>query len=275
MAKGVFRTFVPSSTLPPYEGTQCYWLGDAGEAILVDAGDGNPQGNQVLESAWQELGRPRVLAVFVTHYHYDHSGGAIQAAERWCCRLHLHTLDQPLWAAQSAKNPDTWEPLSPGIWTIGGVTLRVIHAPGHTPGQCNIYIPDSGVLLSGDNVLGNTTSVVAPPDGDMGQYLATLQQLLGLNPRVIGPGHGDVVHNPGAYLSQYLAHRESRSQEILRGLLQEPGTTVTQLVELIYGDTIGPRQKLAALGMIQAHLQWLIRQGLVVEDEGHFRKVAP
>ncbi len=255
-------------------GTQCYWVGDAGETILVDTGDGNPEGMRALERAWQELGRPRVVGVFVTHYHHDHSGGALPAVERWQCPLYLHALDQPLWAVQLGKSQDAWEPLYPEVRIIGGVALRVIHAPGHTPGQCNIYLPNSGVLLSGDNVLGNTTSVVAPPDGDMGQYLATINQLLELNPRIIGPGHGDVVQEPAPYLKEYLVHRETRSQEILGGLFEQRGTSVGQLVELIYGDTIGAGQKLAALGMTQAHLKWLIRQGLVVEDDGLFRKVA-
>jgi glyoxylase-like metal-dependent hydrolase (beta-lactamase superfamily II) len=102
--------------------------------------------------------------------------------------------------------------------------------------------------------------------------LATLKRLLALEPKVIGPGHGDVVRDPIAYLTYYLKHRDERGQQILALLEMGSASTPQELVSRIYDSAINPEQLTAAEWMMQGHLNWFERQGLVVQDHGRYRK---
>ncbi|MDA8206624.1 MAG: MBL fold metallo-hydrolase [Thermaerobacter sp.] len=270
---GIFRSEVPSLTLPPYQGTQCYWIGDAHDVVLVDTGDGSPGAQSVLEEDWHHLGRPKVLAVFATHHHDDHSGGGAWAKARWGARLYMNAPDLERLRERRRDPVDSlWQPYASDVFTVGNMGVTLINAPGHTPGQWNFWLPAHRVLLAGDNVLGNTTSVILPPDGDMGLYLGTLASLRNLRPRLLLPGHGDLVADADAYLSRYITHRQERSQEILSALAQGPREP-NSIARVIYRDILPPEKMWLGEWMVKGHLDWLSRQQLVVEDNGRFRKV--
>lgn len=269
IADGVYCSRVVSRTLPPYQHTNCYWVGDQDEMLLVDAGDGTAAAQSQLEADWTALGRPRVSAAFFTHYHQDHTGGAAFLVERWHCPVYLDPVDQ-------AQLPDgvvvPWRPFDRTSYQVGHLEVQVVHAPGHTPGQCNFWIPAPRVLLAGDNVLGNSTVVIAPPDGHMGEYLRTLTQLSQLKASVIGPGHGDLVRNPPVYLGQYVAHRHRRNQEIL-ALLDGGPKSPRELADLVYHDVLASDHMEIGEWMIKGHLAYCLEEGLVVQDDRGFRRV--
>ncbi|MCY0863585.1 MAG: MBL fold metallo-hydrolase [Sulfobacillus sp.] len=266
---GVFHSHVPGRTLPPYQATECYWIGSRDEVILVDTGDGGELAQKTLWNDWEALGRPRVLAVFATHGHPDHTGTGPWAQQTWGCPIYLPPDDlvtQSRWGSLSLWQPaPSGEPL-----TVGGVRIEMLPMPGHTPGQWNFWLPESRGLLAGDNVLGNTTVVVTPPDGNLRDYLTTLRRMIALNPAWIGPGHGDLVTRPAEYLQRYLDHRLERAEEILALLRQRP-MTLRELAERVYRDRLAPDRLYMGEWMILGHLDDLIAQGTVGLDEDRYR----
>ncbi|MCL5116910.1 MAG: MBL fold metallo-hydrolase [Firmicutes bacterium] len=272
LAEGIARSRVPSVTLPPYAATECYWVGSPSEVILVDAGDGSEAGVQQLEDDWETLGSPAVRAVFATHHHGDHTGGGAWAHRRWGCPLYLAEADIARLGART-RTDAPWQPFAMDSVTIGGIRVDLVAAPGHTPGQCNFWIPSVRGLLAGDNVLGNTTVVIVPPDGHLGEYMETLIRLKRLGAEWIGPGHGDVVQNPDQYLGEYLAHRHERSRQIL-DLLHGEAMTPRTIAEVLYRDKLPLEQMAVGEWMVRGHLEWFQAQGWVQEERGRYRITA-
>lgn len=265
IAADIYQSFVPSQTLPPYQGTQCYWIVSEGQALLVDTGDGTEPGLSVLEQDWRTLGRPVVEAVYATHYHSDHTGGGVWAKNFFHCPLYLHPRDRAL----LNTSQDDWLCYDASSVLVGRIEVQVVMAPGHTPGQCNFWIPSNKTLLAGDNVLGNSTVVVAPPDGHLGTYLETIGKLKSYAADLIGPGHGDIIKSPNAYLDHYLRHRLERSDEIVT-LLARRALTVEELAETIYKDTLSPDKMVIGQWMMRGHLQLLVEQGIITEEKNRF-----
>ena len=259
LSPAVWRVHAPGLTLKPYEGTQCYFVGTAAEVWLVDTGDGGPRATEALAAAWAALGEPRVSQILITHGHRDHFGGASWAGEFFQALVGVHAADR---AAVLADCPAA-EELAPGRCAIGGVPVELLHLPGHTPGQLNLWLPEEHLLLAGDNVLGDTTSVVVPPAGDLHAYRQTLERLLALSPSVIGPGHGSVVRDPRGWLAYYREHRAERDRQVV-DLLAEGALSVPELSAAIYGQREVHLYRAGQL-MLLGHLAALEREGVVTE----------
>lgn len=269
---GVYQQGVPSATLAPYSETACYWVVSDGTALLIDTGDGQGRGLRALVDGWRALGEPTVAGAVVTHHHDDHAGGANGVQARWACPVYLHPRDIARWRSRHRGDTTPWQELAVGLNQFARWGVEVIWAPGHTPGQCNLWIPASGVLLAGDNVLGLTTSVIAPPDGNLADYFTSLRHLQALGARVIGPGHGPVVTRPQEYLAQYLRHRQERLQQILDLVGAAGPLTCQEVADHLYSD-LAPAQRRAGLDMVRTQIDWLAQQGWVVEEKGRYRKV--
>ena len=255
----VWRVHAPGLTLKPYEGTQCYFVGTGEGMWLVDTGDGGPRAIHALETAWVELGAPPVSLVLITHGHRDHFGGAAPAHQHFRAPVGVHPADRE---AVRPECPDA-VPFLPGSHHVGTVPVEVLHLPGHTPGQLNLWLPAERTLLAGDNVLGDTTSVVVPPAGDLHAYRTTLGQLEVLDPAVIGPGHGSVVRDPRGWLAYYREHRAERDRQVV-DLLAEGALSVPELAAAIYGRE-QPHTYRAGQLMLLGHLTALEHDGVVAE----------
>jgi len=268
MSPMVFWQAVPSRTMPPYHDTACYWITDGRTAWLVDAGDGGPAGAAALAAAHQALGAPHLEFVVVTHWHRDHSGGVRALTASLGARAVAHPLD----AARIAEILPDAPPFEPAAALPptgpGGISVALIHAPGHTRGQLNVWLPDAGVLLAGDNVLGRTTSVIVPPDGDLRTYQATLQALMDLRPRRIGPGHGNPIDDAMGVLGYYRQHRLERERQLLELLAAGP-KSLTALAEAIYRGQ-PPETVLAGRYMLTAHTEALLAEGRIREKNGEY-----
>lgn len=271
VSDSVYRSDVPSVTLPPYRTTNAYWVGSKGRVLLVDPGDGQAAAIDILRQDWEALGRPVVEGVYCTHYHMDHSGGARAAGDLFHAPFFLSREDQACLAEHGA-DASGFEVLEAGRVSVGGVDVEVLAAPGHTPGQMNLWLPREGGLLAGDNVLGNTTVVIVPPDGDLGRYLQSLKTLRTLPLVWIGPGHGDLVRDPAGYLGEYIAHREERTRQI-RGLLASDWQTPRAIAEQVYRGKLSDGEMVVGEWMVRGHLAWFREQGWVEESDGRYRKV--
>lgn len=259
-AAGIWVVEAPGHTLPPYAGTMCYFIGSSAGVWLVDTGDGGEAARRALLAAWRTAGSPPVTRVVVTHAHRDHYGGAAWAGRHFQAPVGIHAADL------TKVKPTVPEvtPLEPGTYRVGGQIVEVLHAPGHTPGQVNLWLPAERFLLAGDNVLGETTSVVAPPDGNLRQYQRTLSRLAALNPARIGPGHGRVVDSPAQWLLYYQEHRASRERQLLELLASRPAT-ISDLALAIYGPTESGTLAAGQL-MLSGHLAALVDEGTVTLD---------
>jgi hydroxyacylglutathione hydrolase len=153
-------------------------------------------------------------------------------------------------------------------FTLSGEVLRVVATPGHVQDHVAFWLEASRILFSGDAILGQGSTLIAPPDGDMQDYLRSLQRMKELRPRLIAPGHGPVVCDPTAKIEEYVRHRREREEQILRALDRGPAG-VDELVRRVYVD-VDPRLHRLARGSVEAQLAKLLSEGRVAEAGGRF-----
>ena len=233
---------------------------------MIDPGPDLPEHVDALEAAI--AGRP-VAAILCTHTHRDHSPAARPLAERTgapivgCAPLALESVGPRADASFDGDYaPD--RVLGDGeALHVGGEPLTAVATPGHTSNHlCFAY---RGALLTGDHVMGWSTTVVVPPDGDMAAYMLSLDKLRQRDDRIYYPAHGPAVTNPQQYARHLLGHRMQREKQILKLVGQEP-RGILDIVANAYPG-LDPRLVAAAGGSVLAHLLDLQRRGLV-EQQG-------
>lgn len=241
------------------EGTNTYLIGNRNPIVL----DPGPLIDEHLERVLREAGEPRL--VLLTHRHPDHA----EAAERFA----------EMARAPLAAFPVAGDPIGTGAGAIAdrqriaadGATLVAVHTPGHASDHLSFLLEEERALFTGDHVLGRGTTVVAHPDGDMADYLASLDLMRALEPRRFYPGHGPVVEDPGPLLDYYTAHRLEREQQVLAAI-DTGDRTVEAMVERIYADVDRALHGAAALS-VAAHLEKLRRDGALAVEDGRWRRL--
>ncbi|WP_454796707.1 MBL fold metallo-hydrolase [Novosphingobium lindaniclasticum] len=252
-----------------YTGTQTYLVGDGADVAVIDPGPADPEH---IEAILEAVGKARIAAICCTHTHRDHSPATVPlkaltgAPIVGCAPL---TLDDDGPRADAAFDPD-YRPdrvLADGETISGeGWTLEAVATPGHTSNHLCFALPETGAMFTGDHVMGWSTSVVSPPDGDMTAYLASLQKLYEREQDAIYfPAHGPAVEKPRQLVRGMIGHRRQRERQILRQI--EAGReTIAEMVPLMYK---GVDEKLwpAAGRSVLAHLLDLERRNLVKRHE--------
>ena len=259
-------------------GTNTYLLGDDA-LVIVDPGPDLPAHLAALQTAIRN--RP-VAAIVVTHPHLDHSALA--------ARLAVLTGAEVLAFGQAdAGMTDQMRQLAAGglkggegsdhgftpdrtvvdgqVLTLAGQQIEVIHTPGHMGSHISLAVEDT--LLSGDHVMGWSTSLVSPPEGDMAAYITSLRKLATRRWQRFLPGHGDAVDDPAARLTELIEHRLAREAAILTQLSQAPATAV-DLARAIYTTTPAALIS-AATRNVLAHLIDLTAQGKIAAEPGHLQ----
>jgi glyoxylase-like metal-dependent hydrolase (beta-lactamase superfamily II) len=248
------RILAPNPSPYTFTGTQTYVVG-TGEVAVIDPGpDLAPHVDAILAATAGE----RISAILCTHTHRDHSPAsrALQAATGapiiGCAPL---TMDDAGPRADAAFDAD-YRPdriLTDGE-TIGGPgwTLEAVATPGHTSNHLCFALPESGALFSGDHIMGWSTTVVSPPDGDMRDYMQSLDKLIARDDRIYYPAHGDPVEEPNRFVRAVAAHRRQRERQIL-DLLQHEAHGVPDMVARMYRG-LDPRLHGAAGRSVLAHL---------------------
>ncbi len=266
---GPLVTRVLAGNASPYThtGTQTHLVGREALAV-VDPGPDEPAHLDALLRVI--AGRP-VAAILVTHTHRDHSPLAARLREVTgapvigCAPL---TMDDEGPRADAAFDTD-YAPdrvLGDGERIEGdGWTIEAVATPGHTSNHMAFALPEASALFSGDHVMGWSTSIVSPPDGDMGDYMASLEKLLGRPETVYYPGHGEAVDNPQRLVRGMLGHRKQREGQIVR-LLARGTSGIEAMVEAMYVG-LDARLKPAAARSVLAHLIELQKRGLAVAGE--------
>lgn len=235
------------------DGTRTYILGPE-PCLVIDPG---PDFAEHLDAVEVTLGTAAVAALCLTHYHADHAAGAGDLRLR---------LAAPLAASHESADKAALDPpevpLSAGSRIgFGGGALEVVPAPGHCADHVCFYWREARALFTGDVLLGEGTSMIAPPEGDMAAYLSTLERLAQLELVVIYPGHGPEIDKPAAKIEEYIAHRLEREAQVLAALAAGAATPA-EIRARVYQD-LDPRLFGAAEGSVLAHLGKLERDGRV------------
>lgn len=246
-----------------YTGTQTYLVGDT-EVAVIDPGPASAEHLAAIEAA---IGGRPVVAILCTHTHRDHSPASRPLADSTgapivgCAPLSI--IGTGLEAGfDSDYMPD--RVLGDGeALEVDGQQIVAVATPGHTSNHLCFAYGDA--LFSGDHVMGWSTTVVVPPDGDMADYMTSLEKLRQRGDRVLYPAHGPPVTNSGQYVRHLIGHRMQREKQILRIVAEGP-RTISQIVAQAYPG-LDPRLVMAAGGSVLAHLVDLERRGLV-EGQG-------
>ncbi len=257
-------------------GTNTYLLGrDA--LVIVDPGPDLPAHLHAIQTA--RAGRP-VAAILVTHAHLDHSALAPHLSRLTkapilafgAATAGFSPLMQSLAAEGLTGGEGSDMAFAPDLTLTDGQVLRladlelhVIHTPGHMANHISLALGDT--LLSGDHVMGWSTSIVSPPEGDMGAYMASLRKLQDRSWQRFLPGHGDPVEAPTARLSDLIAHRQNREGQIIACLASLGPSTPEDLARRIY-ITTPPALLPAATRNVLAHLIDLQARAVVTSEPG-------
>ena len=270
----VRRLLAPNPSAFTYTGTQTYLVGTS-EIAVIDPGPDLPEHvDAILGAAAGE----RIAAIVCTHTHRDHSPAAalLKAATGaeivGCAPL---ALDDDGPRADAAFDigyaPD--RVLHDGERIAGaGWTIEAVATPGHTSNHLCYALRESGALFTGDHVMGWSTSVVSPPDGNMADYMASLARLMERDDRIYYPAHGPPVEDPRRLVRGMIGHRRQREGQIVR-LLGESAQPIPAMVARMYAG-IDARLHGAAGRSVLAHLIDLETRGIVVRDAETWRLAA-
>jgi glyoxylase-like metal-dependent hydrolase (beta-lactamase superfamily II) len=243
------------------KGTNQYVVGKE-TVVVIDVALGEDSNLDGIIEQVEAMGGKRIEKILLTHIHSDHCGGALALRKRCGAKLGIHRSRAGYLGGEDFQYGDN------DRITFGGGELQVLHTPGHESGHCCFYEAGDKVLFSGDNILGYGTAVIRPPDGNMMDYLQSLERLLEFNISLILPGHGPLVGKPEAKIKEYIEHRRLREKQVLDAL-RNGRNTIGDITEMIYVDVSPALQRVAEFS-VQAHLEKLIKEGRVKREAGRY-----
>jgi glyoxylase-like metal-dependent hydrolase (beta-lactamase superfamily II) len=259
-----------------FKGTGVYIVG-GNDVAVIDPGPDLPEHVEALKRV---LGNRRVTHILVTHCHSDHSPAARPLKEWSGAATYAfgpHGSGRDDWEAKVEAGGDMdFVPdvrVKDGeIVTGNGFTFECVHTPGHTSNHMCYALKEEKALFTGDHIMGWSTTVVTPPDGDMADYIASVEKLERRGDRTLYPTHGAPVTDPGPFLAAYREHRLDRERQVLASIAAGRDT-IPAMVAHMYAD-VDKRLHPAASRSVLAHLIKLEHEGRVANQGGTYRLAA-
>ena len=271
VAPGVRRLLCDNPSPFTFKGTMSYIVG-RGQVAIIDPG---PDDARHIDALLDAVRNETVTHIVVTHTHRDHSPGAARvkaATGAMTFGEGPHRAARPLHVGEAprldASNDTDFRPdraLADGEVVSGaGFTLEAVATPGHTANHMAFALREHNLLFSGDHVMGWSTSIVAPPDGAMSDYMGSLDKLARRHESIYLPGHGDLIPDAPRFVQSYIRHRQGREASILHRLAKGEADIPTMVRAIYIG--IDPRLTGAAGYSVLAHLEDLVGRGIVATD---------
>ena len=240
-------------------GTNTWVIGsDGGPAFVLDPGE---EDDAHFEAVLAAVGDREVAAVLISHTHRDHWPLAPRLAEHAGCRILAFSEQPPFTAGRRLEDNERL--------SADGATLVALHTPGHASDHLCFLLEEERAVFTADLVMGWSTSIIAPPDGNLNQYMASLERLLELGRDggidILHPGHGESIKPPLDRIREIRGHRQQRTDQALEAIAAGVAT-IPEMVERIYAD-IDPKLHGPAAFSLRAHLDALVEEGKVLEDQ--------
>lgn len=246
----VRRIIAPNPSMMTGPGTNTYLVG-IDEVAVIDPGPDNKKHIDAIIGASM---KERVKWILLTHTHPDHAPGAMRLAKATGAKIVAFKKDAVVTPDMTLGDGGVIEGTEWG--------LEAIHTPGHASNHLCFFLEEERVLLTGDHIMGGSTVVISPPDGDMAAYISSLQRLEKRRISRICPGHGDVIEEPKVVIAEYLKHRLMRERQILKQVGAGPAR-ISEIVAKIYSE-VPEALHIVAAQSVFAHLLKLKADGKVL-----------
>ena len=263
----ILRVTAPNGSIMTGPGTNSYFVGAPGgdDWTLIDPGPDDAAHVQALIAA----APGPVKRILVTHTHKDHSPAAAALKAATAAPTAGRVADYPEWQ-DTAFQPDQVLAHGERLALGEGVTLRVLHTPGHASNHLCYLLEEEKLLFTGDHIMQGSTVVINPPDGNMATYLDSLRMLLQEDIEWLAPGHGFLIDQPHAAVNKLIAHRLAREAKVLAAVKSQGPAPERELLAEVYADTPAHLHTVA-LRSLRAHLQKLQQDGVAqCADDGRW-----
>ena len=247
-------------------GTNTYLVGRE-DLTLIDPG---PNIKEHIDEIIR-VGENKIKRILVTHTHTDHSPAALPISK---------VLDVPMYGrlidGESSWEDETFIPdvilNDADIIKTDEYTLEVIHTPGHASNHLCFLIKELNCLITGDHIMDGSTVVIGPPDGNMADYLESLNKLFKYKIDCLAPGHGNFMYEPKKVIESIIRHRLSREAKVLRRLEDVGDIDLESLTAIVYDDVPEKLHPIAKFSL-EAHLLKLLNEGVIKRDNNNFAKI--
>lgn len=262
------RITAPNPGIMTGPGTNTYLVGK-GEWAVIDPGPAIPEHVDAIIKAAADA-HATIQWILCTHTHMDHSPAAKALQEATDATV----IGMPAASPQSQDpsfNPDQ-------CWQEGDYVqcddfrLQALHTPGHASNHLCFHLEQEQVLFTGDHIMEGSTVVIAPPDGDMKAYLDSLEKLKGIAIRHLAPAHGNLMEHAQDVIEGLIQHRLMREAKVLSGMDKTGPADLDALTPAVYDD-VPPFLHAIARYSLQAHLDKLLKEGIVIESAGIWQKI--
>ena len=247
-------------------GTNTYLVGRE-DLTLIDPG---PNIKEHIDEIIR-VGENKIKRILVTHTHTDHSPAALPISK---------VLDVPMYGrlidGESSWEDETFIPdvilNDADIIKTDEYTLEAIHTPGHASNHLCFLIKELNCLITGDHIMDGSTVVIGPPDGNMADYLESLNKLFKYKIDCLAPGHGNFMYEPKKVIESIIRHRLSREAKVLRRLEDVGDIDLESLTSIVYDDVPEQLHPIAKFSL-EAHLLKLLKEGVIKKDNSNFAKI--
>ena len=247
-------------------GTNTYLVGRE-DLTLIDPG---PNIKEHIDEIIR-VGENKIKRILVTHTHTDHSPAALPVSKVLNVPMYGRLID-----GESSWEDNTFIPdvilNDADIIKTDEYTLEVIHTPGHASNHLCFLIKELNCLITGDHIMDGSTVVIGPPDGNMADYLESLNKLFKYKIDCLAPGHGNFMYEPKKIIESIIRHRLSREAKVLRRLEDVGDIDIESLTAIVYDDVPEQLHPIAKFSL-EAHLLKLLKEGVIKKDNNNFAKI--